>query len=306
LLRYSLAALDAAGPTELSDALERGRVIYFPECPITLPGAEDQAFLREELPRSLKRKNVSYYPDARRLSGLKADGEARERVRGLLSAHGERVRDFLHERMPGFTRYWRVGTTSFRPLQERGRNLSAHASNELVHVDAGAYGATHGARILRFFVNLNVTEDRVWATKGTFGELYARYGEASGVRQAAEGGVAAMRPGFFDTVRTRTLRGLERAGVPMARVLDSSPYDRLMRRFHNFMKDTPAVQAAREGHQELSFAPFSAWMVLTDGVSHACLSGQHALVDTFLIPLESCRLPEASPWGILGGARSAA
>jgi len=62
---------------------------------------------------------------------------------------------------------------------------------------------------------------------------------------------------------------------PMARVIDTSPYDRRMRRFHNWMKDTPAFQQAP--HHRFSFAPFSAWMVLTDGVSHACVSGQHAL-----------------------------
>jgi hypothetical protein len=41
-------------------------------------------------------------------------------------------------------------------------------------------------------------------------------------------------------------------------------------------------------------------MVLTDGVSHACVSGQHALADTFLIPLRNCRLP--APYDLLIGA----
>jgi hypothetical protein len=84
----------------------------------------------------------------------------------------------------------------------------------------------------------------------------------------------------------------------MARVIDTSPYDRRMRRFHNWMKDTPAFQ--QPPHHRFSFAPFSAWMVLTDGVSHACVSGQHALADTFLIPLRNCRLP--APYDLLIGA----
>jgi hypothetical protein len=41
--------------------------------------------------------------------------------------------------------------------------------------------------------------------------------------------------------------------------------------------------------------------VLTDTLSHACIEGQHALVDTFLIPLKNCALPEHSPWHILAG-----
>jgi hypothetical protein len=84
----------------------------------------------------------------------------------------------------------------------------------------------------------------------------------------------------------------------MARMIDTSPYDRRMRQFHNWMKDTPAFQAPP--HQRFAFAPFSAWMVLTDGVSHACVAGQHALVDTFLVPLRNCRLP--APYHLLSGA----
>ena len=53
--------------------------------------------------------------------------------------------------MPALAKNLRAGTCSFRPLEERGRNLKPHASNELVHIDAGAYGATNGDRILRFF-----------------------------------------------------------------------------------------------------------------------------------------------------------
>jgi hypothetical protein len=46
-------------------------------------------------------------------------------------------------------------------------------------------------------------------------------------------------------------------------------------------------------------------MVLTDMVSHASVSGQHALVYTALVNLESCRLPELAPINILRAAASA-
>ena len=45
-------------------------------------------------------------------------------------------------------------------------------------------------------------------------------------------------------------------------------------------------------------------MVLTDQVSHACVEGQHALVDTFVIPLANCRLRELSPYEILRTGRA--
>jgi hypothetical protein len=192
--------------------------------------------------------------------------------------------------MPGFTRGWDPGTSSFRPLEEKGRGLSSHASNELVHVDAGAYGATHGDRILRFFVNLNPSRDRVWISKGTFAELFARHGAEAGVH------AGALDPTPLGRAWSAVLRAF-----PMGRVIDTSPYDRRMRRFHNWMKDTPEFQAGPS--QQLSFKPFSAWMVLTDGVSHACIEGQHALVDTFIVPLRNCKLD--APFHLLAGRPAA-
>jgi hypothetical protein len=40
-------------------------------------------------------------------------------------------------------------------------------------------------------------------------------------------------------------------------------------------------------------------MALTDGVSHACIEGQHALVDTFIVPLRNCRFE--TPYQLLQG-----
>ncbi len=56
------------------------------------------------------------------------------------------------------------------------------------------------------------------------------------------------------------------------------------------------------GHHEFRFGPFSAWMVFTDMVSHACLSGQHALIYTAVLPLENCRKPELAPINLLRAA----
>jgi hypothetical protein len=57
-----------------------------------------------------------------------------------------------------------------------------------------------------------------------------------------------------------------------------------------------------DGHRVFNFEPFAAWMVFTDGVSHASLSGQHALVYTALVPLENCRLPQLAPFNVLRAA----
>jgi hypothetical protein len=295
LVTVSKDQLAGIAPDALSDELENGRIVCFPDCPIELPVQADLEFMRQEMPKHLASKNISFHPEAGKIIGIKGDRDIVERTQRILKEHNGRVQAFLTRVMPTLTRNWQVGTASFRPLQERGRDLPAHASNELVHVDAGAYGATHGDGIIRFFVNVNPAEDRVWVTKGAFADLYQRFGTQAGV--APRNG-ADMAEGALDKLRTSVTHGLA-AVVPAAKLLDSSPYDRVMRRFHNFMKDTPAFQSTPEGHREFRFKPFQAWMVFTDRVSHACLSGQHAFVDTFVVRLGSCRLPQMAPINIL-------
>ena len=296
---YDKQRLAAAAPDDVGDALERGNIVKFTECPIELPGDAELDTLRTDLPNQLKSKNVSYHPEADRVTGLDADSPIGELACTVLKNHRSRVTDFLNTVMPTLSGNMNAGTCSFRPLQEKGRNLKPHASNELVHIDAGAYGATNGDRILRFFVNVNPTTDRVWRSKGAFPDLFDRYGQEAGLH---DGLSPTLARGAMGRLRTSLLHGIANIGLPLAPMLDSSPYDRVMRKFHNFMKDTPDFQKSEDGDQIIRFEPFSAWMVLTDMVSHASVSGQHALIYTGLLPLADCRLPELAPFNILRAA----
>jgi hypothetical protein len=291
---------EATDPVAVCDALERGEIVHFPRSPVPFPSPGDLDFLRIEMPRHLRRKNISYHPEVDRVVGVGGGAPVRDRVGSILREHSAEVRSFLERAIEPLARTWTVATSSFRPLQERGRALSAHASNERVHVDAGAYGATHGNRILRFFMNAHPSEDRVWISKGTFPEVYRRYGRASRVAPE-DGSPRSLAEGWGNRAYTRLLETAARMGVPMAKLADTSPYDRLMRRFHNFMKDSSEFQESPEGHRRIAFAPGSAWMVFTDMVTHACVSGQHAFIDTFIIPLSNCRHPALTPYAVLQG-----
>ena len=295
---FDTCRLQEAGPHTISDLLEQGNIVYFPECPIPLAAEHDLKRMREELPAQLKRKNASYHPEVDRVSGLEEKSPAYEMAYRVLTEHSKSVTTFLEQVIPDLFRDATIGTSSFRPVEEQGRDLKAHASSELIHVDAGTYGATNGDRILRFFVNVNPTVDRVWASKGSFSELFQRYGEKAGLRGPA-GKIGRLDKNVLDKLRTSAVRGISRMGLPMATVLDSSPYDRVMRRFHNFMKDTPEFQNDLVGHREIRFRAYSAWMAFADGVSHACISGQHALIWTCLTRLENSRFPELAPINVL-------
>jgi hypothetical protein len=300
--RYPLRSFDTASPQEIEDAMERAEVVFFERPPVEMPSNDDLHFLREGLPRELQVKNISYHPESDSIPRFEAAPDVKDRVERILRMHGQRVEQFLRRSVPDFVPGWTLGTTSFRSIEEQGRNLKPRSSNELVHIDAGAYGATHGARILRFFVNVHPSRDRVWGTKGSFNALMSRHRE---LWDAAKGGKPRMdlSRGPLDKLYSGLIVALSKA-YPLFQVIDSSPYDRSMRRIHNYMKENPAFRDSREGYQEIHFPPMSAWMVFTDGISHSVLTGQHALVTTVLIPLANCRIPELSPFQVL--ARSAA
>jgi hypothetical protein len=297
-----LATFDDAAwrsnPDSVREALEANRIVYFPACPVPLPPAGTLDFLRRELPSRLKLKNISYHPEADKVSGIEADQGTTRRVTEVLRSHLEEVSAFLRRVTGDLTEGARVGTCSFRPIEEKGRNLKAHASNELVHVDAGAYGATDGDRILRFFVNVNPTRDRVWATKGSFEDMIERYGARAGLLDESGRLRLRIEKRGGDRAVSALVAGFARLN-PLATVLDTSPYDRAMRRLHNYMKDDPGFRADPAGYVELRFPPLSAWMVFTDGVSHASLEGQFALVTTMIVRRARMRWPERAPFNAL-------
>jgi hypothetical protein len=298
--QYGLRNFLGASPADIESALERCEVVYFAESPLELPSEGDLEFLRSRLPSDSTTKNVSYHPESDSVPKFLADSATTERVTRILRTHGQRVEAYLRHVLPHLAPGWTPGTTSFRSMEERGRKLKPRSSNELVHFDAGAYGATNGDRILRFFVNVHPTRERVWGTKGTFPALVSN---DLRMLSAARHGRPKMRlkKGPLDRLYSGVIGAASKV-YPLARVLDSSPYDRSMRRIHNFMKETPAFRDDPSGYCEIHFPPMSAWMVFTDSISHSVLTGQHALVTTLLVPLGNCRLRDFTPYYVLASA----
>ncbi|MBN8280331.1 MAG: Kdo hydroxylase family protein, partial [Gammaproteobacteria bacterium] len=282
--------LASAGPRTLSDALEQGNIVYLPRCPVTLPEEADLDVLRDELPPAITRKNVSYHPEADSVRGLDPKSPLYPVTHRVLTDLRVAIADWTRRTMPDLMRNADIGTCSFRPMEEAGRAIDAHKASELIHVDAGAYGATNGDRILRFLINVNPTRDRVWASKGDFRSVFARHAERAGFTGPG-GRVGRLDKNALDQLLSALLKGVS-AVAPLAKVLDTSPYDRAMKRFHDYMKDSPEFQNELQHHVEIRFQPYSAWMVFADGVSHGCLSGQHCFIWTALTPLANAHFPE--------------
>jgi len=71
-----------------------------------------------------------------------------------------------------------------------------------------------------------------------------------------------------------------------------------MHRCHNAMKEDANFQETTP-KMRWEFPPNSSWMVCTDCVSHAVLSGQYAIEQTLLIPQSALVEPQRSPLAIL-------
>jgi hypothetical protein len=294
---HELRDFSSRSPQDIAEAMEKSEVVYFDRCPVELPSEEDLQFLRDGLPGQLKTKNISYHPESDSIPRFEAPLEITDRVERILRTHGQRVEKFLRRTVPRFIPGWLLGTTSFRPIEEQGRGLKPRSSNELVHIDAGAYGATNGARILRFFVNVHPSRERIWGTKGSFHSLMSRHVELWAAARGHKKRVPLEKTPL-DHVYSGFVRSVSRI-YPLARVVDSSPYDRAMRRIHNHMKESESFRSDNQDYRQIRFPPMSAWMVFTDGISHSVVTGQYAFVTTALIPLRNCRVPEISPYGIL-------
>jgi hypothetical protein len=266
--------------------LERGQILQFREPPFAFPTV-DQEFLRNQEWAELRmHKNVSYRPGEDVLRGVAGDANTVERVHSIMRNYSARVIEFVGDFLSPYKEKWNLDFASFRPLEEEGRDLPLHKRNDLLHVDAFPSRPTQGGRILRVFTNLNTTRPRVWNTTENFETLAHKYAKPAGLQQIAED----------DSFLTRTVQNLgAKLGITAAA---RTPYDMFMLRFHDYLKENEEFQKTCP-KVKLEFPPLATWLVYTDGVAHAAMSGQYALEQTFLVSPKALVRPEQAPYRIL-------
>ena len=267
--------------------LEDGHVLLLERIPFDLPETDLQFLRSQRQSDSSLHKNVSYRPLQDQLRGFAAkESEEVEHLRAVMRKYSAQVTKFLSRFLAPYAPYWKLDFASFRPLEERGRDLSVHKRNDLLHVDAFPGRPTRGARILRCFTNINPSESRTWLIGDYFPEIAKRYAVDAGLKKFA--GSASAPANTFRKVIT-PLQRLFRIPVP-----DRAPYDEFMLRLHDYLKENSQFQ--REGTKyRVDFQPYSTWLTFTDAVPHAVLSGRLALEQTFIIPLNGLVSAEKSP-----------
>ena len=268
--------------------LEAGNILFFPKTPFEMPAEDIDLLLSQRQSGAGYHKNVAYRPNQDRLTGYaERDAAHLGRLHAAMKGYSQLAERFASGLLAPYAPAWRLDFTSFRPQQEQGRALRLRARNDLLHVDSFPTRPSNGDRILRLFTNINPQEPRVWITSETFDALAARY--------AGSAGLPLPKP----------LSAMRRAGSELAQAVGlrrwtSTPYDRWMLRFHHFLKEHEEFQRTAP-RSRWEFPPQSTWLVFTDMVSHAVLSGQFALEQTFIIARHSLVTPEKAPVSILEG-----
>jgi hypothetical protein len=281
IARFPLSSWDrpasAAEQQAAVDALENGAVVLLPNLPFELL-AEERPLL--EVALSGKRKNVSFNPATGALGGIEEGADAAEQalLRGLLKRYATATRALLEHLMPGYAAGLQMARTSFRPAEIEGRTSSWRKDDTRLHVDSFPSSPTQGTRILRVFANINPHgKTRTWRLGEPFEDVARHF-------------MPVLKPPLPGS--SRLLQWLH---ITKSR---RSAYDHYMLQLHDTMKADLAWQAAaRQLVHE--FEPGCTWMVYTDQASHAAMRGQHALEQTYHLPVAAMHDPQRSPLRVL-------
>jgi hypothetical protein len=266
----------SAAAQPLQARLEAGELVALPDLPFELDAADPARFARATDGRA---KNISYNPATGVLKGAAGDEAAQAWLTGVLEGYAAWALALVREAAPGYADDLVLGKTSFRPRPAE-QAISPRKDDRRLHVDAFPSQPVQGRRILRVFRNVNPWgEDRVWQTGETFTYHAARFLP----RIWAERRLAP--PGWL----------LQAARITKGR---RTAYDALMLALHDAAKADDEFQAASP-RQTHTLAPGMSWLVFTDSVPHAALSGRFALEQTFLLPVEAMADPDAAPLRVL-------
>ena len=257
------------------EALENGHVVTLPHLPFALTEVE-RGYLR---PDAVKEgtKTIKYEAKTGRVWGT-ADQAGEEALRGMLKRYADETHALLLALFPGYEGALTLGATSFRPVEAQGRTQSTRHDDTLLHVDAFPSRPSAGQRILRVFTNINPDDKpRVWRVGEPFETVAKRFLPKIG----------APIPG--------SARLMKAVGLTKAL---RTPADHYMLKLHDTMKFDAGYQRDC-AKKTVEFAPGTTWMVFTDQVSHAAISGQHALEQTFTLDLAGMSDPDTSPLRVL-------
>lgn len=261
--------------TRACDALEGGKILFFPKLGFVLEESERQLLTPEV--SDGKAKNVSLKPSGG-IRGTSCTGVQAHLLEQMMRRFAATAMHFVGQLIPSYAGRLERAPTSYRPVEIAGRSASPIYDDTRLHVDAFPSRPMRGLRILRLFTNINPAgTPRVWHVGEPFEDMARRF-----LPVAHEGSrlYASLLAAFGITKGKR------------------SAYDGLMLGLHDgakldtdYQRNSPQV--------EIPFPAGSTWICYTDQVMHAALAGQFVLEQTFHMEVDAMDAPERSPLRVL-------
>ncbi|SPZ62132.1 Protein of uncharacterised function (DUF2843) [Serratia quinivorans] len=171
--QWDSAPLPAALTATL--ALEQGKVLFLPE--LKFPLLADEIALLDPALVDIKRKNISYWPESQKLSGV-AIAAQQPQVQALLERYYQACRQLIAGLLPHYqqTLHSPVNSLRLHPVSAWRAASSWRKDDSRLHVDAFPSRPNQGERILRIFTNINPHgEHRQWRVGEPFPQLARRF-----------------------------------------------------------------------------------------------------------------------------------
>lgn len=265
---------------DVENLIEGGQVLHFPRMPFVLEPGEAR-FLDTRWSDG-KAKNISLRgigdPNIEALRGATGNPEDLAALRAMIARYRDHATSLVDRLFPHYRGHLKRGNTSLRPFRVEDRETSWRKDDTRLHVDAFPSNPTRGLRLLRVFTNLNLDgKPRVWRV----GEPFEPFARAFVPR------VPRPLPGSAWLLAALHITKARR-----------SEYDHYMLGLHDAGKADLDYQ--RDSPQRtVDLMPGTTWVVYSDQVQHAVMSGQYMMEQTFYLEPGAEKRPETAPRAVL-------
>ena len=267
--------VDSSISDQIITALEGGQIIMLPHLAFNLL-AEEERFLSSNW-SDKKAKNISLRPNAgvRVATGSESDLLA---LGGMIKRFSNQSQQLISKILPSYVPNLTLASTSFRPFEVEARVNSYRKDDKRLHSDAFPSNPTQGTRLLRVFNNVNPHgQPRVWRVGESFTQMANQF-----------------------LPKTKALLPLQARLMKKLHITKRirSEYDHRMLQLHDRVKADMDYQE-NSPQQLVKFMPGTTWIVYSDQVLHAAMSGQYMFEQTFHLPVSGLNNPETAPLRVL-------
>jgi hypothetical protein len=259
--------------TKATEALENGKIIFFPKLAFELSEPEKSFLVPDYV--NPKSKNISFDINTATIKGFIGLENTFLPLKKIMERYATSAKSLIETLFPNYKNALEIARTSFRPVEILGRTAPSFRKDDTrLHVDAFPSNPNQGRRILRIFTNINPEgKKRVWRMGETF-------------EQVAQTFFPKLNNPFPGSAKLLQLFKITKGY--------RTDYDHFMLQMHNAMKADTTYQKKAD-QMEILFPANSTWIVYTDCVSHAAMSGQHLLEQTFHLPVSAMESEIRSP-----------